>query len=68
MRLCAYCFTRGFFYILGAESPYCERYYRANRQCKLVSPDTEIERLLKQKRKLFGETKKTQTKAIRLNK
>jgi hypothetical protein len=58
MRPCAYYFTRGFFYILGAESPHYERYYRANRQYELASPDTEIERLLKQERKLFGETKK----------
>jgi hypothetical protein len=47
MRLYAYYFTRGFFCVLGAESPYYERYYRANRQYKLVPPDAEIERLLK---------------------
>jgi hypothetical protein len=68
MRLCVYYFTRGFFCILGAESPYYERYYRVNRQCKLVPPDIEIERLLKQERKLFGEAKKAQTKIIRFNK
>jgi hypothetical protein len=68
IRPCAYYSTRGFLYILRAESPHCERYYRANRQCELAPPDTEIERLLKQKRKLFGETKKAQAKAIRLSK
>jgi hypothetical protein len=68
MRPYAYYSSRGFLYVLGAESPHCERYYRANRQCELAPPDTEIERLLKQKRKLFGEAKKTQTKTIRLNK
>jgi hypothetical protein len=59
MRLCAYYSTRGFFYILKAESPHYERYYRTNRQYKLVPPDTEIERFLKQERKLFNEIKKT---------
>jgi hypothetical protein len=68
MRPYAYCFTRGFFCVLEAESPYCERYYRINRQCELAPPDAEIERLLKQERKLFGETKEAQAKAIRLSK
>jgi hypothetical protein len=58
MRFYAYYFSRGFLCILGAESSYCERYYRANRQYELAPPDTEIERLFKQKRKLFGEIKK----------
>jgi hypothetical protein len=47
MRPYAYYFSREFLYILKTESPYYERYYRANRQCKLAPPDTEIERLLK---------------------
>jgi hypothetical protein len=47
IRPCAYCSTRGFLYILGAESPHYERYYRANRQCELAPPNAEIERLLK---------------------
>jgi hypothetical protein len=68
MRFCAYYFTRGFLCVLGAESSYYERYYRANRQCELASLNAEIERLLKQERKLFGEAKKAQAKAIRLNK
>jgi hypothetical protein len=58
MRVCTYCSTRGFFYVLGAESPYCERCYRANRQCELTPSDAEIERFLKQERKLFGKAKK----------
>jgi hypothetical protein len=58
MRPYTYYSTRGFLYILGTESPYYERYYRANRQYELAPPDAEIERLLKQERKLFGETKK----------
>jgi hypothetical protein len=68
MRPYAYCSTRGFLYVLGAESPHCERYYRANRQCELVPPDAEIERFLKQERKLFGEAKEAQAKVIRLSK
>ena len=68
MRPYAYYFTRGFLCILKAESPYYERYYRANRQYELAPPDAEIERLLKQKRKLFGKAKEAQIKAIRLNK
>jgi hypothetical protein len=68
MRLCAYCFTRGFLCVLRAESPYYERYYRANRQYELAPPDAEIERLFKQDRKLFSEAKKAQAKAIRLSK
>lgn len=68
MRPCAYCSTRGFLCVLGAESPHCERCYRANRQCELAPPDAEIERLLKQERKLFGEAKEAQAKAIRLSK
>jgi hypothetical protein len=59
MRFYAYYSIRGFLCVLGAESPYCERYYRANRQCKLAPPNVEIERLFKQERKLFGEAKKT---------
>jgi hypothetical protein len=68
IRAYTYYFTRGFFCVLGAESLYYERYYRANRQCELASPDTEIERLLKQERKLFSEIKEAQTKVIRLSK
>jgi hypothetical protein len=68
MRPCAYCSTRGFLCVLGAESPHYERCYRANRQYKLAPPDAEIERLLKQERKLFGETKEAQAKTIRLSK
>jgi hypothetical protein len=47
MRSCVYYFTRGFLCVLRTESPYYERYYRANWQYKLVPPDTEIERLFK---------------------
>jgi hypothetical protein len=58
MRFCAYYFARDFLYVLRAESPHYERYYRANRQCELAPPDTEIKRLFKQERKLFSEAKK----------
>ena len=68
MRAYTYCFTRGFLCVLGSELSYCERCYRANRQCELIPPDAEIERLLKQERKLFSEAKEAQVKAIRLNK
>jgi hypothetical protein len=68
MRPCTYCSIRGFLCVLGPELPHCEQCYRANRQCELAPPDAEIERLLKQERKLFGEAKETQAKAIRFNK
>jgi hypothetical protein len=47
MRVYIYYFTRDFLYVLDSESLYCERYYRANRQCELAPSNVEIERLLK---------------------
>jgi hypothetical protein len=57
MRPCTYCFIRDFLCVLGPELPYCEQCYRANCQCELALPDAEIERFLKQERKLFSEIK-----------
>jgi len=68
IRLCSYYFIRDFFYIFNSESPHYERYFRVNRQCKLILFDTEIERLYKKAKKLFNGAKETRAKTVRLTK
>jgi hypothetical protein len=68
MRPCSYYFIRGFFYIFSSEFPHYKRCFRVNRQCELIPPDAEIERLHKKAKKLFDGVKEARVKIIRLAK
>jgi hypothetical protein len=68
MRPCQSYASRQIFYIMSSESEHCEQYIRFNRQYDLASPYKKIERLYRQKKKLFNKTQKIKTKAIRYSK
>jgi hypothetical protein len=65
MRSCRFCISRDFFYVISNLSKYCEQCFRSKRFCELASPDAEIERLLRQKRKLFDKAMEIKIKVTR---
>jgi hypothetical protein len=68
IRLYFYYFTRDFFCVFSFEFSHYKRYFRINRQYKLVLFDTEIEYLHKKVKKLFDGVKKARIKIVRLAK
>jgi hypothetical protein len=68
MRVCSFCRTHNFLYVVAPESSYCERYFRSYLEYKLAPPDAKAERLFKKKKRLIFEITVTYTKISRFRK